>query len=152
MLQKWGCFFIFGWTDLIKSWFIKTKLSLGCLIPVSAPLIPLFLQELCDDPQFIVGGASRTDICQGALGKFSGCTKPSSMHSFEAFVSAGITCHGIPSKWFWSYKSQSMSHHRKSSSYTDLRRVCMTHPLPTDLESVHVCDCANLLNVHVRFF
>uniref|UniRef100_A0A8C1HS30 Calpain 1, (mu/I) large subunit a n=1 Tax=Cyprinus carpio carpio TaxID=630221 RepID=A0A8C1HS30_CYPCA len=24
--------------------------------------------ELCDDPQFIVGGASRTDICQGALG------------------------------------------------------------------------------------
>lgn len=69
--------------------------------------------------------------------------KPSSMHSFEAFVSAGITCHGIPSKWFWSYKSQSMTHHRKSSSYTDLRRVCMTHPLPTDLESVHVCDSAN---------
>ncbi|KTF80691.1 hypothetical protein cypCar_00043534 [Cyprinus carpio] len=27
-----------------------------------------FFQELCDDPQFIVGGASRTDICQGALG------------------------------------------------------------------------------------
>uniref|UniRef100_A0A673JCW9 Calpain-1 catalytic subunit n=1 Tax=Sinocyclocheilus rhinocerous TaxID=307959 RepID=A0A673JCW9_9TELE len=26
------------------------------------------LTELCDDPQFIVGGASRTDICQGALG------------------------------------------------------------------------------------
>uniref|UniRef100_A0A8C1CP50 calpain-2 n=1 Tax=Cyprinus carpio carpio TaxID=630221 RepID=A0A8C1CP50_CYPCA len=24
--------------------------------------------ELCDDPQFIVDGASRTDICQGALG------------------------------------------------------------------------------------
>ncbi|XP_066534534.1 calpain 1, (mu/I) large subunit a [Hoplias malabaricus] len=24
--------------------------------------------ELCDDPQFIVGGATRTDICQGALG------------------------------------------------------------------------------------
>lgn len=27
------------------------------------------LQELTDDPQFIVGGATRTDICQGALGK-----------------------------------------------------------------------------------
>lgn len=26
-------------------------------------------QELTDDPQFIVGGATRTDICQGALGK-----------------------------------------------------------------------------------
>ncbi|XP_052006587.1 calpain-1 catalytic subunit-like isoform X2 [Xyrauchen texanus] len=24
--------------------------------------------ELCDDPQFILGGATRTDICQGALG------------------------------------------------------------------------------------
>ncbi|XP_037679065.1 calpain-2 catalytic subunit [Choloepus didactylus] len=24
--------------------------------------------EICDDPQFIVGGATRTDICQGALG------------------------------------------------------------------------------------
>lgn len=27
------------------------------------------LQELTDDPQFIVGGATRTDICQGALGE-----------------------------------------------------------------------------------
>lgn len=27
------------------------------------------LQEFTDDPQFIVGGATRTDICQGALGE-----------------------------------------------------------------------------------
>lgn len=26
-------------------------------------------QEICADPQFIIGGATRTDICQGALGK-----------------------------------------------------------------------------------
>lgn len=26
-------------------------------------------QELCSNPQFIAGGATRTDICQGALGK-----------------------------------------------------------------------------------
>lgn len=30
----------------------------------------ILLQELVDDPQFIVGGATRTDICQGALGEF----------------------------------------------------------------------------------
>uniref|UniRef100_A0A8B9IZL6 calpain-2 n=1 Tax=Amazona collaria TaxID=241587 RepID=A0A8B9IZL6_9PSIT len=34
--------------------------------PASDSLV--FLQELVGDPQFIVGGATRTDICQGALG------------------------------------------------------------------------------------
>lgn len=32
--------------------------------------LPLFfLQELCSNPQFIAANATRTDICQGALGK-----------------------------------------------------------------------------------
>lgn len=30
----------------------------------------LCLQELSNNPQFIVGGATRTDICQGALGEY----------------------------------------------------------------------------------
>uniref|UniRef100_A0A3B3HE04 Calpain catalytic domain-containing protein n=1 Tax=Oryzias latipes TaxID=8090 RepID=A0A3B3HE04_ORYLA len=33
--------------------------------------------ELAADPRFIVGGATRTDICQGALGKFTGHMIPS---------------------------------------------------------------------------
>lgn len=36
--------------------------------PVS---FPVCLQELCSDPKFIVGGADRTDICQGQLGRYS---------------------------------------------------------------------------------
>lgn len=26
------------------------------------------LQEICENPRFIIGGANRTDICQGELG------------------------------------------------------------------------------------
>lgn len=65
----------YSYNVLLDSNLQGTKKPLGFPIPVSVPLIPPFLQELCDDPQFIVGGASRTDICQGALGKCSGCTK-----------------------------------------------------------------------------
>lgn len=28
-------------------------------------------QELCANPQFIIGGATRTDVCQGELGMYS---------------------------------------------------------------------------------
>lgn len=28
-------------------------------------------QELCANPQFIIGGATRTDVCQGELGTYS---------------------------------------------------------------------------------
>lgn len=32
-------------------------------------VFPVPLQELVSKPEFIVGGATRTDICQGALGE-----------------------------------------------------------------------------------
>lgn len=32
-------------------------------------LLLFFSQELCSNPQFIVENATRTDICQGALGE-----------------------------------------------------------------------------------
>lgn len=40
-----------------------------CRDPALASDSLFLLQELVDDPQFIVGGATRTDICQGALGE-----------------------------------------------------------------------------------
>uniref|UniRef100_A0A8C7J6D2 Calpain 11 n=1 Tax=Oncorhynchus kisutch TaxID=8019 RepID=A0A8C7J6D2_ONCKI len=52
--------------------FLAEPPSLGFkeLAPFSSNVILPFpsLQELTDDPQFILGGATRTDICQGALG------------------------------------------------------------------------------------
>lgn len=32
-------------------------------------LMCFVLQELCSNPQFIIGGATRADVCQGQLGK-----------------------------------------------------------------------------------
>lgn len=35
---------------------------------VSAHSSVSILQEICENPRFIIGGANRTDICQGELG------------------------------------------------------------------------------------
>lgn len=53
---------------------LKKKGSKNASPRASRVLICLFMfmcsqQELCRRPEFIVDGASRTDICQGALGK-----------------------------------------------------------------------------------
>lgn len=40
-----------------------------CLPVAVCDARPVLFQELCSSPQFIAGGATRTDICQGALGK-----------------------------------------------------------------------------------
>lgn len=47
--------------------FVNTK-AYKCIIncSVSTPPCP---QELVSNPEFIMGGATRTDICQGALGE-----------------------------------------------------------------------------------
>lgn len=46
------------------------------------------LQELLSNPQFIVDGATRTDICQGALGRPEG---------FWVFFSVGVP----RARFFW---------------------------------------------------
>lgn len=71
---------------------------------------PGLLQELFSNPQFIVDGATRTDICQGALGRPWGLLDVSSVvvphaHSFllcpnpsllQAQTGSGYQCWG----WF----------------------------------------------------
>lgn len=54
------------------------------------------LQEICENPQFIVGGASRTDICQGDLGKL--CLFK---HNNNITVSTDIDVfiHSVKRKW-----------------------------------------------------
>lgn len=52
-------------------WRLEANILQTCqqdISPVSSHRV-MFSQELTDDPQFIVGGATRTDICQGALGE-----------------------------------------------------------------------------------
>uniref|UniRef100_A0A8C7J8Q8 Calpain 11 n=1 Tax=Oncorhynchus kisutch TaxID=8019 RepID=A0A8C7J8Q8_ONCKI len=50
----------------IPVWMLSTTRPLSRPSNVILPFPSL--QELTDDPQFILGGATRTDICQGALG------------------------------------------------------------------------------------
>lgn len=44
-------------------WSVALYTSVSCFFSVVH-------QELVSNPEFILGGATRTDICQGALGEF----------------------------------------------------------------------------------
>lgn len=47
------------------------------------PFLTFFVfQEICENPQFIIDGANRTDICQGELGNIKKVILPT-FHSFE---------------------------------------------------------------------
>uniref|UniRef100_A0A452S6N9 Calpain 8 n=1 Tax=Ursus americanus TaxID=9643 RepID=A0A452S6N9_URSAM len=56
-----------GWTEVLETLW---RASPGPCSPPRRSLVfcPPCFQELCPSPQFIVGGATRTDICQGSLG------------------------------------------------------------------------------------
>lgn len=86
------------WTHLSKAPVspLNCHLFLFCFDkPVSFPVSRL--QEICDNPKFIVGKADRTDICQGQLGRYSSylhkscCVVPT--HIFHSFTHDAPVCH-----------------------------------------------------------